>query len=430
MSVSLQYRMIEKMEHLSNLVFGRRDKITSERYFVTIATILAAIFSTILCGFHIINALNDTPVILAFGNAVLLFGLYIAARFYNYVLISKTIMTVTSLIILDFLWYEKFLSNGPILLLILLFSALILLLWDGKALILLLGLYFLNISVLFYIDYNADAVLFEYPSSEKRSIDIFSSLVIYASLLVILLYVFKKDFLKQKTKAIESDRLKSAFLANMSHEIRTPMNGILGFSDLLKNPKITPEIQERYIEIIEKSGLRMLNIINDIIDISKIEASLLNVELKECHLNKKFENIYNLFKPEVEAKGLILRCPNLRDTEQIIFKTDCDKVSAVLMKLIRNAIKYSQTGTIEFGYTIKRKYMEFYVKDEGIGVGLEKQQAIFERFIQADIEDVQARQGAGLGLFITKSYVELLGGEIWMESEPNVGSKFIFTIPI
>ncbi len=430
MSVSLQYRMIEKMEHLSNLVFGRRDKITSERYFVTIATILAAIFSAILCCFHIINALNDTAVILAFGNAVLLFGLYIAARFYNYVLISKTIMTVTSLIILDFLWYEKFLSNGPILLLILLFSSLILLLWDGKALIVLLGLYFLNISVLFYIDYNADAALFEYPSSEKRSIDIFSSLVIYASLLIILLYVFKKDFLKQKTKAIESDKLKSAFLANMSHEIRTPMNGILGFSDLLKNPKISPEIQERYIEIIEKSGLRMLNIINDIIDISKIEAGLLNVELKECHLNEKIEYIYNLVKAEVEAKGLILRCPNLGNTEQIIFKTDCDKVSAVLMKLIRNAIKYSQTGTIEFGYTIKRKYMEFYVRDEGIGVGLEKQQAIFERFIQADIEDVQARQGAGLGLFITKSYVELLGGEIWMESEPNVGSKFIFTIPI
>jgi signal transduction histidine kinase len=421
--------MIEKIEHFSNLVFGRRERITSERYFVTLASFVAAIFSLLLCLFHVITALDRTPIFLAIGTAILLFGIYISVRFYTYLLVPKTIMTIACLVILDFLWYEKFLSNGPILLFILIYAALILLLWDGKALILILALYFINYCVLFYIDYNADVTLFQYPSSEIRTIDIFSSLVIYASLLVILLYVFKKDFLKQKTKAIESDKLKSAFLANMSHEIRTPMNGILGFSDLLKNPKISSEMQERYIEIIEKSGLRMLNIINDIIDISKIEAGLLNVELKECHLNEKIEYIYNLVKAEVEAKGLLLRCENLADIEQIIFKTDCDKVSTVLMKLIRNAIKYSQTGTIEFGYINKGKYIEFYVKDEGIGVGLEKQQAIFERFIQADIEDVQARQGAGLGLFITKSYVELLGGEIWMESEPNVGSRFSFTVP-
>jgi PAS domain S-box-containing protein len=237
------------------------------------------------------------------------------------------------------------------------------------------------------------------------------------------------ELLNAKEKAEESDRLKSAFLANMSHEIRTPMNGILGFSRLLKEPKLTGKEQQKYIGIIEKSGARMLNIINDIIDISKIEAGLMTVDITESDINEQIEYIYTFFMPEVEAKGMKLSYKNTLPAKEAIIKTDREKIFAILTNLVKNAIKYSNKGSIEFGYNKKGDFIEFFVKDNGIGIPKERQAAIFKRFIQSDIEDKMARQGAGLGLAITKAYIEMLGGSIWVESQEGKGSIFYFTIP-
>jgi hypothetical protein len=249
----------------------------------------------------------------------------------------------------------------------------------------------------------------------------------------------EQELIIAKEKAQESDRLKSAFLANMSHEIRTPMNGILGFSDLLKTPNLSGEKQQRYIEVIEKSGKRMLNIINDIIDISKIEAGLMNIEIKESNVNEQIEYIYTFFKPEVEAKGMQLYFKNTLPAKEAIIKTDREKLFAILKNLVKNAIKYAKEGSIEFGYVLKmgsesvdeiqNNELEFFVKDTGIGIPKDRQEAIFERFIQSDIIDTMARQGAGLGLSITKAYIEVLGGKIWVESEEGIGSTFYFTLP-
>jgi len=238
-----------------------------------------------------------------------------------------------------------------------------------------------------------------------------------------------KELLKAKEQAEESDRLKSAFLANMSHEIRTPMNGILGFAELLKEPGLTGKEQQDYIRIIEKSGARMLNIINDIVDISKIEAGLMKLEIQESNINEQIQDIYTFFKPEVEAKGMILSFNTPLPTKEAILKTDREKVYAILTNLVKNAIKYSNTGTIEIGYSKRDSDLEFYVKDTGIGIPNDRHGAIFERFIQADIPDEWAQQGAGLGLSITKAYVEMLGGKIRVASQVSVGSTFYFTLP-
>jgi len=243
---------------------------------------------------------------------------------------------------------------------------------------------------------------------------------------------------KAKERAEESDRLKSAFLANMSHEIRTPMNGILGFAELLKEPELTGAEQQKYIGIIEKSGNRMLNIINDIIDISKIEAGLMKLNITESNINEQIEYIYTFFKPEVEAKGMKLSFRNTLPAKEATINTDREKFYAILTNLVKNAIKYTNEGSIEFGYdiveTLHATSLQFYVKDTGIGIPKDRQEAIFERFVQADIEDKKAQQGAGLGLAITKSYIEMLGGKIWVESDPDsyregVGSCFYFTLP-
>jgi PAS domain S-box-containing protein len=244
------------------------------------------------------------------------------------------------------------------------------------------------------------------------------------------------ELIKAKEKAEESDRLKSAFLANMSHEIRTPMNGILGFANLLKEPGLSGEQQQEYIKIIEKSGDRMLNIIKDIVDISKIEARLMEVDVRQSDVNEQTDFVYTFFKPEVESKGMKLSIKNGLSGRDAFIKTDREKLYAILTNLIKNAIKYSDHGTIEFGYVLKNPapgdamaMLQFFVKDTGIGIPADRIHAIFDRFVQADIADKRAFQGAGLGLSISKAFIEMLGGEIWVESEEGKGSTFFFTLP-
>ena len=241
------------------------------------------------------------------------------------------------------------------------------------------------------------------------------------------------ELILAKEQAEQSDRLKTAFLANMSHEIRTPMNGVLGFASLLKEADLTGEEQQEYIKLIEQSGVRMLNIINDIVDISKIESGLMEVRFKCSNINEQIDYIYTFFKPEMERKNIQFYLRKSLPEKEAFIITDREKIYAILTNLVKNAIKYTDEGSIEFGYSIKTedntKVLEFFIKDTGIGIPIERREAIFERFIQADIADLKAQQGTGLGLSISKAFVELMGGKIWVSSEEGKGSTFYFTTP-
>jgi len=243
-----------------------------------------------------------------------------------------------------------------------------------------------------------------------------------------------QELVLAKEKAEESDRLKSAFLANISHEIRTPMNGIIGFAELLKTPDITLDIQNRFIHIIEESGKRMLNIINDIVDISKIEAGQTNILLEETNINQLIKKILVFFTPEANSKGLKLSVITDQPDKNSIIQTDHTKLTQVLTNLVKNAIKFTKSGSIEFGYRAEKRHdlslLTFFVRDTGVGIPKDQTNLIFERFRQGSVSLTRAYEGAGLGLSISKAFVEMLGGRIWMESELGKGSVFFFELPL
>jgi len=239
----------------------------------------------------------------------------------------------------------------------------------------------------------------------------------------------EEELIKAKLKAEESDRLKSAFLANMSHEIRTPMNGILGFTELLKDLKLTGKKQQEFINIIQKSGTRMLNIINDIINISKIDSQQIEISIAETDINEQLEYIYHFFRLEAEQRKLHISFKNGLSSAKAFVRADREKLYAVLTNLVKNAIKFTKTGSIEFGYDLKGEFLEFYVKDTGPGIPDDQKEIIFERFRQGSESLSYNYEGSGLGLAISKAYVEMLGGKIWVESKNGQGSTMRFTMP-
>ncbi len=237
------------------------------------------------------------------------------------------------------------------------------------------------------------------------------------------------ELIAAKQKAEESDRLKSAFLANISHEIRTPMNGILGFAQLLKSPHLAGEEQAEYIDLIMQSGERMLNLINNLINISRIEAGETMLHVIETPVNELLSDLYAFFKPEIEKKGLRLNCKTgLPDVESIV-ETDSGKLIQILTNLIQNALKFTSKGEIDFGYNRIGGALEFYVIDTGVGIAPDMKEKIFDRFHQVDNTITRTQEGSGLGLSISKAYVELLGGTIRVESREGWGSEFYFTLP-
>ncbi len=249
-----------------------------------------------------------------------------------------------------------------------------------------------------------------------------------------------EDLVVAKEKAEENDRLKLAFLANMSHEIRTPMNGILGFAELLKEPELTGEQQQHYVSVIEKSGARMLNIINDIVDISKIESGQMKITLSKNDVKEKIIDLCTFFGPEAEHKQLQILMNFDQSLNNTTITTDHEKLYAILSNLIKNAIKFTKSGTIEVGYQLIHSNrpvddssedfdIKFYVKDTGVGIRPEMLEIVFERFRQGSEMLTRNYEGAGLGLAISKAYVEMLGGVISAESELGKGTTVSFALP-
>jgi len=239
-----------------------------------------------------------------------------------------------------------------------------------------------------------------------------------------------KDLESSRIKAEESDRLKSAFLANMSHEIRTPLNAIVGFSSLLDDDELTVDERNDFVKIINSNTESLLSIIDDLLDISSIEAGQLKIIKNNFLVKEMLEELYSNFKNILKHKNqhvdlfLVNKIP-----DDLILYSDINRIKQIISNLLSNAIKYTHKGSIIIGVNIVDDKLLFFVKDTGLGIPLKYRKSIFDRFIK--IEDrSRFYQGNGLGLSICKSLVELLGGEIWLESVENMGSDFYFYVPV
>nr|WP_321453673.1 ATP-binding protein [uncultured Carboxylicivirga sp.] len=236
-----------------------------------------------------------------------------------------------------------------------------------------------------------------------------------------------------KRKAEEGDRLKTSFLSNMSHEIRTPMNAILGFSNLLSHPEIDNTEKEEFVNLIKINGKNLLTLVEDIIDISKLDSGQLQIKNAPCKLHDLMSEIYESFHDDIKRRGLFNLKLYLKEgvsDENILILTDEHRLKQILINLIGNAVKFTERGFIEFGYTqVEDQFLQFYVKDTGIGLPDGIEQEIFERFSKFNNDKQRLYGGTGIGLSIAKHLVDLLGGEISVESEAMIGTTFYFTLP-
>ena len=238
----------------------------------------------------------------------------------------------------------------------------------------------------------------------------------------------EKAMLVATQKAEESDRLKSSFLANLSHEIRTPINVITGFIDIIQGNDSDSKDREIYVELLKKSSDRILNTLNDIIEISKIEAGQAFLEESQINLNEIMDYLYNSYIKTAQEKGVDFRYIKGSESKAALINADRLKLISVMSNLIKNGLKFTDSGVVEFGYNLSKGMINFYVKDNGIGIPKERQKLIFNRFVQAEQSINRPYEGSGLGLSIVKAYVGMMGGKIKVESNPGEGSLFSFSI--
>ena len=239
----------------------------------------------------------------------------------------------------------------------------------------------------------------------------------------------EEELIRAKEKAEESDRLKTAFLHNISHEIRTPMNAIVGFSALLGEPDVDENSKKSYIEVIMQSSNHLLSIITDIVDISNIEANLIKTVKNEVDINSMVKSLCNQFFPKSYEKRIDLSFESgLKEIDSLIM-TDRTKLTQILSNLINNALKFTDKGSVDLTFRLKDNFLEFSVADTGIGIPAQYHARVFDRFYQVQNNAARLYEGTGLGLTISKAYVKLLGGEMWLTSEPGKGTTFYFTIP-
>ncbi len=409
---------------------NKEDWFNFERQFLLPSSLTTIFFAFISIFLNISMGFKWELTVIPFVSIFIFIVVYIMAKRNQHITFAKWLFIFTSLVLINIVWYYNYGSRGPwFFLLVLLYSYLIFMM-SGKQLFILSMILLTNVIILYLYEHTHPNVLGDYPNNQIRFLDAYSAILLSGATAYVLMSVAKNAYLTQYKKAKMADKLKSSFLANMSHEIRTPLNAIVGFSNLLADGTIKEEEKAEYIAIINNSSETLLQLIDDILDVSMIEADQVKINEEKVSVTDLMRNLEKTFLPVLQKKGkteLELRLNIPEENYWIV--TDAVRINQVMANLLNNAVKFTEKGTLEFGFTEENDKLRFYVKDTGIGIEKAHLDHLFDRFYKIEDDNTKLYRGTGIGLYLCKRIVEMLGGTIHVVSEPGKGSEFYFYIP-
>lgn len=417
-----------QLNFLERLIYGKSAERFEDKVllFTTLAISVILIISTI---FNITVGLKGSIVVSTIIGIFVYFGLFLLGRFINRGVFYSWIVSISSLIYADILWYINYGSAGPIFPLFVVLYAFLILVFNKKYFIWVSLLLIINLGALFLIELNVPDAIGFYPDNKTRLYDIYIGLIFSLMIIFAFITTIKRNYIREYERAKMSDRLKSAFVANLSHEIRTPLNAIVGFSSLISDTEVQESDRKMYEDQIVRNSDYLLNLIEDIIDVSKIESNQLKVKIEPIDIVPVINKVVQSFRLTIPANkkvNVVAEC----HSEKMIIRVDQLRFEQILRNLLSNAVKFTDEGSIEVSCEKKNDYYVFSVKDTGIGIHIEHQKIIFDRFMKIDNSKQHLYRGTGIGLFLSKQLVEMFGGKIWVESEVGKGSVFFFTIPV
>jgi len=416
------------LNKVQDLIFGKMVNSFEDKLLLS-STLIISLIQFISFGLNVLFDLKPSIILTSIAGVVIFLILYFITRFISR---NKFIFFLVALIILlfiDLVWFVNFGSQGPVMLFCVVYYSFLILLFDRKYYLLITLAIVLNIIGLYLAESNFPELVGQYQDQETRLNDNYSGLVFSILIILLFLAAIKKNYLKEYERAKMSDQLKSAFVANMSHEIRTPLNAIVGFSSLLTDPENCEEDKKTFGEQVQTNSDYLLNLIEDIIDVSKIEANQLTVKIQDFDVIPHIRQVIQSFQLAMPDSKNVVVAANL-DMSSLVIKIDPIRFEQIIRNLLSNAVKFTEKGLIELGCKKDKGFYIFSVKDTGIGIQTENQSVIFDRFRKIDNDKQHLYRGTGIGLFLSKQLVEMFGGEIWVESEVGKGSCFYFSIPV
>ncbi len=409
-------------------VIGGSVELGLEKRLIILTSLIMTLFGLISMVTNYFLGLGPIMVGLMAGISILFFGFYLIGRLnmlnrWGYLLIS-----LTYLITLNAAWYYNYGSRGPVLAMFIILYAFYIFVWKKRMLLFVSAILFLNVLVLFILEWRNPDLTGSYPNEYFRLSDVYLGLFISLFLIMAFVLTVKINYIKEYLQARKSDQLKSAFLANMSHEIRTPLNAIVGFSSLVSDDSFDQEQKKEFRNLINENSEYLMFLIEDIIDLSKIEVGALQFNMTKVSLDKVFEKLKQSFSGSLGRERSHLNLHYQLKLDDPVIHTDAFRLEQILRNLINNALKFTDQGEVEFGVERLNGEITFYVKDSGIGIRPENLEVIFDRFVKVEERGKNMQRGTGIGLFLSKQLTEKLGGHIWVHSDYGHGTTFYFTI--
>lgn len=407
---------------------GFEENIDAE--LVSSLSLVALIISLVGFFVNFLMRLNHLVSLIVGVSIIVYFTLYKFSKKEKYQTITKWTLIVFSITLLNLLWYYNNGSRGPALYIFVIIYSFFILVFSGKQKIILTGIASLNVIILFLLEYRNPNMVGHYYSNHDRIIDVYTALIYYGLIFYVFLTIIRDAYLAQYKKAKTADKLKSAFLANMSHEIRTPLNAIVGFSNLLADGTIKDEEKEQYVSIINTSSETLLQLIDDILDVSMIEANQVKINAEFFSVNDLMQNLKETYTPSLKKKkgdAVTLELQIPKDT--FLITSDPIRINQVMINLLNNAVKFTEKGKISFGFSAQGEQLRFFVKDTGIGIEPSHINYLFDRFYKIEDDNKKLYRGTGIGLYLCKKITEMLGGSIHVRSEFGKGSEFFFFLP-